>query len=137
MQFHRGTENLLLHLSLVYLSQFLCISYFYRFSIEHLGMGINLLMTDKSGRAKKKTYCTCTTPTTPSPPPLSFIKNHFLWGFIPAKGKMKGQLHVERRESYIECRYTKRPMSCLCWSKKFITNVVILFDVSKRGVKLI
>lgn len=54
MQFHRGTENLLLHLSLVYLSQFLCISYFYRFSIEHLGMGINLLMTDKSGRIKKK-----------------------------------------------------------------------------------
>lgn len=70
MQFHRGTENLLLHLSLVYLSQFLCISYFYRFSIEHLGMGINLLMTDKSGRAKKKTYCTCTTPL---PPPLALL----------------------------------------------------------------
>lgn len=81
MQFHRGTENLLLHLSLVYLSQFLCISYFYRFSIEHLGMGINLLMTDKSGRIKKKSekeenilYMHHPLP----PPALLHIKYHFL-----------------------------------------------------------
>lgn len=71
------TANLHLHLSLASLPEYFCISYFHRFSIENLGMGINFIMTDKNGRIKKerkkKAYYTCIPlPRSPSHQIFSF-----------------------------------------------------------------